>query len=333
MNKKCEGCGSLLQTKYKSMEGYVKEEKYNTASLCERCFKIKHYGKNDIIDIKYDSHRLLRDLSNQKVGLIYLIDILNLNENNKEYLKYLKKEDIVVLTKKDLLPKSVKDKKIISYFKENYKTEADVLIISSKKKYNIDTMLKILENNNKKEYYCFGFTNSGKSTFINTIIESVGKKGNITVSAYPNTTAEYIKIKVNDNLTLIDTPGFIDKNSITNYLNSEDIKYIMPKKEIKPKILQTKPNFTVILENILRIENIDNNKTNLIFYMNNNLNYKKIKITTTDSLKSLPKKYIELKGDEDIIINGLGFIKVTKESKLVIYTLDESIISLRKKMI
>jgi len=97
--------------------------------------------------------------------------------------------------------------------------------------------------------------------------------------------------------------------------------------------LQTKPNFTVILENILRIENIDNNKTNLIFYMNNNLNYKKIKITTTDSLKSLPKKYIELKGDEDIIINGLGFIKVTKESKLVIYTLDESIISLRKKMI
>ena len=51
------------------------------------------------------------------------------------------------------------------------------------------------------------------------------------------------------------------------------------------------------------------------------------------SLKSLPKKNITTDGKTDIVINGLGFIKITTKSNLVVYTLDEDIISTRNKMI
>lgn len=332
MTKKCIGCGAVLQYTYPSIEGYVKKEVYEKSKYCERCFKIKHYGKLDVLEIKKDFLSMMRDIRNTNAGIIYLIDILSLSNTNSEYLKLLGNNDIVLLTKKDILPKSVKDKKVIKYFKENFKTSASVMVISSVKKYNIDLLFKELDKK-PKTYYVVGSTNSGKSTFINALVNSIGRKGNITTSALPNTTTEYIKIKINDKLSIIDTPGFIEKNTIYNYITIDKIKEIIPKKEIKPKIMQTKSGFTVIVDDLLRIDNIGKEKANLIFYMNNNMKFTKVKITTKDDLKSLPKKNITTDGKTDIVINGLGFIKITTKSNLVIYTLDEDIINTRNKMI
>lgn len=332
MNKKCIGCGALLQYTYPSMEGYVKKEVYEKSKYCERCFKIKHYGKLDVIEIKKDFLSMIKNIRNSQCGIIYLIDLLNLSNINKEYISYLEEDDIILLTKKDILPKSVKDKKIIKYFKENFKTKSNVAVISSVKKYNIDLLFKQLDKN-PKTYYVVGQTNSGKSTFINALVSSIGRSGNITTSVLPNTTTEYIKIQINNKLSIIDTPGFIEKNSIYNYITIDKIKEIIPKKEIKPKILQTKSGFTVIVSDLLRIDNVGKDKISLIFYMNNNMKFQKVKISTKDDLKSLPKKNIIVDGKTDVVINGLGFIKIPSKANIVIYTLDEDIISLRNKMI
>ena len=332
MNKKCIGCGALLQYTYPSMEGYVKKEVYEKSKYCERCFKIKHYGKLDVIEIKKDFLSMIKNIRNSQCGIIYLIDLLNLSNINKEYISYLEEDDIILLTKKDILPKSVKDKKIIKYFKENFKTKSNVAVISSVKKYNIDLLFKQLDKN-PKTYYVVGQTNSGKSTFINALVSSIGRSGNITTSVLPNTTTEYIKIQINNKLSIIDTPGFIEKNSIYNYITIDKIKEIIPKKEIKPKILQTKSGFTVIVSDLLRIDNVGKDKISLIFYMNNNMKFQKVKISTKDDLKSLPKKNIIVDGKTDVVINGLGFIKIPCKANIVIYTLDEDIITLRNKMI
>ena len=42
MIKKCLGCGVILQTKEIETEGYVDNI---DKDICERCFKLKHYGK------------------------------------------------------------------------------------------------------------------------------------------------------------------------------------------------------------------------------------------------------------------------------------------------
>ena len=54
-NKRCIGCGSILQFKDINKEGYVKETVYDSALVCERCFRIKNYGDYKIInkDKKY----------------------------------------------------------------------------------------------------------------------------------------------------------------------------------------------------------------------------------------------------------------------------------------
>ena len=52
MIKKCVGCGAVMQSDNKDLEGYVPSEKLETSTICERCFRIKNYGdyKNIVKD-------------------------------------------------------------------------------------------------------------------------------------------------------------------------------------------------------------------------------------------------------------------------------------------
>lgn len=332
MNKKCDGCGAVLQTIFKDKEGYVKKLVENK-NLCERCFKIKHYGECSIIEKQKDFKQIINDINNANASVVYLIDILNITKETLEFLKYFKNQIFILLTKRDLLPKSVNDNKVIKYFKDNFYSAAEVMCVSSFKKQNIDNFLKNVEKLKIKTLYVVGLTNSGKSSFINALMESVGNKSTITTSIIPNTTIDYIRIKLNRDLSIVDTPGFISKNSIYNYLNFKDIVKITPKKEIKVKTFQIKPGFSVLVDNILRLDYEKGKSNSFSFYMNNNLKFQKIKIITNDKLKVLPKKNIHIKEKEDIVINGLGFIKIVKEADIVVYTLDENLISVRKSMI
>lgn len=332
MSKICVGCGSKLQTISKTLEGYVSESVYSKADLCERCFKIKHYGVNDVIDKNHDFNLIVKKIEKENTPSVFLIDVLTMSEYDKKILKCIKNCKYVLLTKKDLLPKSVREKKLIKYFETHY-GKYKTMCISSKKKYNIDAFLKMLKKDNVKKLYVLGLTNSGKSTFINTLMESVGNKSNITTSSIPNTTLELLNIKINDDLTVIDTPGFINENSIYNFLTPKEVKKVMPIKEIKPKIYNMKENYSVFVENILRIDYLSSKPSNFVFYINNNLSFRKMKSTTRDDLKVLSKKNLHINKDTDIVIEGLGFIKVVSEADIVIYTLDEKMITLRDKLI
>lgn len=332
MTKKCIGCGSILQTEKENKEGYIKKSLYETRNYCERCFKIMHYGECTVIDKKIDIMNFI-DSIDKNIPVIYLLDLTCISNITIEPLKKIKNKIYLVLTKRDLLPKSVKDKKIINYIKENYLDIEDIFIISSEKMINIETLYNKLIKDKVKSCYILGHTNSGKSSLLNSILKLKGKNGIITTSPVPNTTTELINIKLDDKLTLIDTPGFINENSITNFISIKEYKSILPKKEIKPKIYHLRPNFTIIINNIIRIDNTSDKIINLIFYLKNELNYKKIKITTSDELKIYEKSNMIIKDNEDIVIEGLGFIKLPNKAEFTVYVIDKRVISKRNKMI
>lgn len=332
MIRKCSGCGATLQSRVANKSGYVKEDKLSDAKYCERCFKIKNYGECDIVNEIKDFKKIIDNINKDDYGIVYLIDVLNIAKEEIEYINKFNKNVFVLLTKRDILPKSVKDKKLVEYFKENYYNNSDVLCISSFKKYNIDKFLEIIRERNIKNLYVVGFTNAGKSTFINSILSSVNEKPSITTSAVPNTTSDFIHINIGD-LTIIDTPGFISKSSIYNFLNIKDVYKIIPKKEIKVKTYQIRKNESILIDNILRIDHLGEKTNSFSFYMNNNLPFTRMKVITNDKLKLLPKKNIHINGNEDVVINGLGFIKIVKECDIVVYSLDEKLISVRNKMI
>ena len=332
MNKECLGCGSILQSENAKDEGFVKSSVYDKAEYCERCFKIKHYGEYSVLDKKIDTDGIIRNINSDNLASVaFLIDALNINENVKKYINRFKNKKYVLITKRDVLPKSLKEKKLIEYIKTNIVNTEDIMFISSVKNYNIDNFLKKIETDKVKRLYIVGFTNSGKSTFINHLLTSQMKNPTITTSAIPNTTASYITIKLDNKITIVDTPGFIDSNAVYNFIDYNKTIKLYPKKEIRVKTFQIRSGYSIVINDILRIDNLG--KCNSFsFYMSDKLRYEKVKFKN-EKLKILPSISIETNECTDVLVNGLGFIRITKPGEFKIYALDEKMISIRKSMI
>ena len=338
MNKKCLGCGAILQTTNKSKIGYIPEEKIETANYCERCFKLINYGEfktvvtdgEEYIDI-YKSIDKTDDL------VLFLVDIFNINSSIRMINKYIKNKIILVITKYDVIPESTKESKILSKINEyNFnKNVIDKIIVSSKTGHNIDKLYKsIMKNKTSKNVYICGNTNSGKSTLINKFIKNYSDLDlNITTSILPSTTININKLIINEDLTLIDTPGFIEKDNISNFIDSKKLKQVMPNSEIRPITYQLEEGKTLLIDDLLRIEYVKGEKNSFTFYLSNDIIINRINTMTNNRGKDLKLTNIEVNDNEDVIVNGLCFIKIKKKATIDLYVIDGVGIDKRKSLI
>lgn len=312
MTKKCLGCGVLLQDKDINKEGYVDDL---NKDICERCFKLKYYGEYKKVSLTNNEYKQILDSIPKDSLVVYLTSLLSLNLDIINNFN----NTIIVLTKKDLLPKSVKDYKLIDYVSKRVNNYLDIEVISSIKNYNLDSLMnKIKKYHYNKAVYFIGNTNSGKSTLINKIIKNYSEKDiEVTTSIYPSTTLNKIEIDIED-IKIIDTPGLISNGSIINYLDLKEIKKITPKKEIKPRSYQLKGKGSLIIDNKIRIDYFSDN--NITIYLANNLNIIKVG-QDNPKLKDGIKQEFMLSKDKDIVIEDLCFIKFTKAANIDIYSL------------
>ncbi len=325
MNKKCVGCGATMQCLYEDKEGYVEENKYSKAEICKRCFRIKYYGDYKYIDKKNsDFINILKNIGQTGDLVLYMIDLFNIDKDIDEIYRYLDNPVILVITKKDILPKSILDKKILNYFNNQGINIVDSIVISSKKNYNFDRLYQLIKMHKKSNnVYIVGNTNVGKSTFVNRCITNFGdKNANITTSILPSTTLDTLTINISEYLTLIDTPGILSNNSYINLVDFKTLKKIVPKKTIKPIIYQMKTNSSILIGSLARIdyEIIDPKSINdIVIYISNDIKINKANISTNNQLRDLKCHNFDIKSREDIVINGLGWIKISSPCNIRIY--------------
>ena len=300
MNRKCMGCGNILKDD---------ELEHN---ICNRCFRLKHYGEYHVTNKdNCDYSKIINNIDSNDL-VIYVTSLLNLTIMDLSKFKNV----IVVLTKRDILPKSVKDNKIIDYVKNHYNFK-DIEVISSIKNYNLDNLISKIEKYNKKKVYLIGNTNSGKSTLLNKLIENYSESDiDITTSMYPSTTLDTIEVKIKD-IEFIDTPGIIDNGSVINYIDYKMLKKITPKKEVKPRTYQIKGKGSLVIEDLVRID-YETNDNSMTIYIANSVNIIRVG-EANPRLKDLPEREFVLKNDKDIVITDLCFVKFVKGLKVKIY--------------
>ena len=319
MNKKCLGCGVELQDENMLLDGYTVNIEND---LCQRCFRLKNYGEYQATTKTNEEYQqILEAVGKTKDLVVYVTDVLNVEQDLYDIRKFLPNKILLVLNKRDVIPKSVKDEKLIQYFKDKYDFFNDIVVVSCEKNMNIDHLLnRIKFFQVTKQVYVVGHTNAGKSSLINKLIKNYSdSKQELTISPLPSTTLNLINIEINDYLTIIDTPGLIDEGSITNYVDNELLKIITPKKEIKTKTYQLRRGQSIIIGDLVRIDYVDGEKNSFTLYISNDIKTKRIISSRHDDLKNLAKRTYQLPFNQDIVIKGLGFIKVVNRGVVDIY--------------
>lgn len=319
--KKCKGCGAFLQISNDQIEGYTNNI---SNDLCERCFRIRNYNEYKFIEKdNTDFTNILKEINKTKDLIVLLVDLFNIPRDLTEITRYLNNDILLVLTKKDIFSYKIPDQKFLSY---DYGIKyVDSLVVSSNKNYNFDLLYeKINEYKKSNNVYIVGYTNSGKSTLINKFVHNYSDNDiSITTSNLPSTTLDTLEIKINDTLTLIDTPGILDSNNIDINL----IKKIIPKKEIKPITYQIHKKQYIYIEDIIKLESSNNNLT---LYFSNQL---KIERKYNDNKKLEIEKIIRVKKNQDIVISELGFIKATNDEVIKICSKNDYLIYTRDSLI
>lgn len=332
--KKCLGCGVLLQEENILQEGYTTSLEND---ICQRCFRMKNYGEYQVVAKSNEEYlNILKSVAETKDLVLYITDLLNLENNLEEIRNLIPNKMILVLNKKDALPKSVKEEKLIAYLDSMNIHFEEVIVISAYKNYNIDYLLRRIKyHQTSKKVYVVGHTNAGKSSLINKLIQNYSDKTQeLTMSPLPSTTLNTINIEINDYLTLIDTPGLVENGSILNHVDEKMVKKISPRKEIKPKTYQLRRNQSIIIDDLIRIDYVEGDKNSFTVFVSNDLNIKRLLNSANhDDLKDLNKSTYQMKYDEDLVITGLGFVKIVDKCVIDVYINKDVEVYARKSLI
>lgn len=329
MIKRCTGCGAVLQDSDSNKVGYTKDI---SLPQCLRCFRIEHYNDYQVVEKDNEEYlQILKKVNDTNDLVIFVVDLFNLNEEVYELAKQIHNPCLLVLTKRDLFARDIYDEKFTSYLEILPMNIVDQVLISSKNNMGFDELYeKIQKYQKSQDVYVIGLTNAGKSTMINQLFHHYSQlDSHITTSNLPSTTIDMITLPFSKTLTLIDTPGILD-HSITNVISSKLLKQITPKTAIKPITYQIKVDQSIVIGEYVRFDMKANN--NITLYFANGLEKTRF-YKEHDKLKNLEKYEFHVPANHDILIAGLGFIKIVSECDIVLYTIPGVEVSIRKALI
>ena len=342
---KCFGCGAVIQNENEKHIGYVpKSAMNNDHVLCQRCFKLKNYHQLQQTSLtKDDFLEILQTIGEKDCLVVYMVDLFDFNGSLIQGLaRHVGYNDILILAnKRDILPKSVKERKLEHWVRRQFKEEGikplDVVVTSGKKNMNLDIIYdKIDEYRHGRDVYVVGVTNVGKSTFINALLRHYAQVENqnlITVSEFPGTTLNLIEIPLDEHSTLYDTPGILNENQMTHLLKVDEIKKVIPQGELRPMVYQLNDGQTLYFGGLARFDYVKGDPASFITYFSRYLKVHRTKTMKADDLYNRHKtleyeiqdietidqmKTYEFKipqGKWDIVISGLGFITMNAKKE------------------
>ncbi len=338
----CVGCGIAIQTESKEGLGYAPPSSLEKEEIvCQRCFRLKHYNEVQDVPLTDDDFlRILNELGKTDSLIVKIVDIFDFNGSWLPGLhRFVGNNPILLIGNKvDILPKSVKPSKLIHWMKYQasqlgLKPE-DVLLVSASKGQGIQETIDAIERYRQgKDVYVVGCTNVGKSTFINRIIKEVsGEEDVITTSHFPGTTLDMIQIPIDEDASLIDTPGIINHHQMAHFVDKKDLNIITPKKEIKPKVFQLNSEQTLFFGGLARFDFIEGLRSSFTCYVSNLITIHRTKLENADELYEkhlgemlqppgtdvenfppLVRHEFKIKEEKtDVVFSGLGWVTINE---------------------
>jgi 30S ribosome assembly GTPase len=249
---------------------------------------------------------------------------------------------LLIANKIDLFPKATNWGRLKEWVAHSTKEmgvrPVDVVLCSAAKGWKMNEALEAIEYHRQgRDVYIVGTTNVGKSTFINRLLAEAGKNVMITTSPYPGTTLDAIRIPLSDGKAIIDTPGIVRKDRVSEWVDPKELKIVVPAATLRPKVYQLNDRQTLFFGGFARFDYVRGVKQSFVCYMSNRLYIHRTKLEQADqilakhrgqllspprdpSMLPLFKKHvISLPGGEkqDVVISGLGWVAGGKEKAVI----------------
>lgn len=345
----CIGCGVQIQTQDKEKNGFTPasslDQDDDNVVYCQRCFRLKNYNEmNDTTLTNHDFLKILQGIADQDALVVNLIDVFDVAGTMVEGLmRHIGGNDLMVAANKiDLLPRSVNQAKIKHWLHKEVREMGIrplfVAIISATRGHGIDSLMDMISNYRKgRNVYIVGCTNVGKSTFINRLIRQYAGVSDplITTSHFPGTTLNLIEIPLDKGSSIIDTPGIMNKQQLVHAISKKDLKWVIPKKEIKPGVYQLNPKQTLYIGGLVRFDFVKGKRTGFVTHFSNDLKIHRTKLENAehlwenhvggllapvikdeDQLRQMKRHLFHVRDEKvDIVISGLGFVTIPGEKQ------------------
>ncbi len=331
-NDHCYGCGIKLQFDDATKPGFAIKPKVEKPILCKRCFRLKHY--NEVLDLSVSKNQFIDYFSSvmkEDSLIVYLVDGTDMPASTIHQLERLigKKDVLMLATKIDLLPKTLKKHKVIQMMQQMAKGMNIVAFdwLNYKEEGMIERLIELIEIHRKhRDVYVMGMSNVGKSTMINALIRFFNPKEDylIVTSLIPGTTLDFIKIPLDEDHYLFDSPGLINEDQMIHAISPKDYDKVLINRVLKPKVFQLDPSQTLFIEHLVQLDFIKGKPSSFTLYVNPMLAIHRTKYERAESFilqhgdafdiqpKDSGKQVYTFKDihDEDIWIHGLGWIAI-----------------------
>lgn len=339
IEKNCSGCGAILQKDMVGKAGYVQDLSHD---LCQSCFRLRHYREYKHVRANVDSSKTLDFIEEFDGHIFWVVDVMHLNQSLHDGLiRTLSKKDVVlVVNKRDLLPKSVSNNKlkqsIMRLLRDYNVSLMDVIFVSAKIERSLEPLYPYLSD---APVAFVGCINAGKSSLLNALLRSE----TLSVSPVSSTTANIIEILDGD-YRVYDTPGFIKESDLPKKFTDECLLKLSPNKPIKPMVIQIYEKQAIVLGNLGYIEIDPVDHINVVSYLP--FEVKRVKPDRADANLDLDHDFMILnptyktrhwprKDDRiDLEIFDVGFISIQGKYNRLKTVMDiEAEVILRKAII
>jgi ribosome biogenesis GTPase A len=348
--RRCYGCGAILQSKDPKKEGYIVDGALLNTSLdrvlfCDKCY---HESSFNLAphepDINSDMLLMLEDAAASDALIVYVVDIFSFEASFSSKLTSIIKSNkiLVIANKRDLLPSSVEDDKLVEYVAHRFRaaslpvTKEQVVLTSLTGGSDISKLTKrIDEERRRHDVYIIGAVGAGKSLFFSSFLRTFSNASgkDIVTEKYPGTSLRVMQIPLDGSSSLYDTPGTSVDNSVISKINMSSVSQLFNNEPVKANSFALEKGSAILIGGLAIIEQVDspNKRENIKAYFGAGVSLKKVPgshdckeefikqidkgsshpiISSLKSIKDMDvfEISVEEKGSRDIGIEGLGWI-------------------------
>lgn len=257
-----------------------------TQQVSEKTGPVTKLGRSVLSPSRFRS--CLEGLRKKSAVIVYLVDIFDFHGSFLSSLHDIvgtRNPILLAVNKVDLLPSDYKATRVERWVQ----SECDALglhqvagihMVSSRSGLGVSEVLADAvraARGRRCDIYVIGAANVGKSSFINKIVSTrkaqrrksdmprrgrqrkgiASSPGMLTTSVIPGTTLDAIRIPLGHDINLYDTPGIIVNHQLTNRLDSDELRAVLPTKNVECVTYRLGEGKSLYLGGLARIDIVE----------------------------------------------------------------------------